>query len=662
MPFDFSLTRSKPTPHIRVAVDLETYLLGPTIQAPPIVAMGFSLDGGKVNIVAANDPAFDRVVEALFADPSCRLFGHNIRYDIACLLAHGAQLKLDNWPEMILGAAHDDRVTCTLIRETLLRIAIANPMKLSVKYNLEACCNEWGTKTRPNKADEWRLKYGQLAALAPAEWPSEVRKYLEEDIRSVDELYVLQGARHGQWLVDQYRQTRASISLYLMQCWGFRTDPVAAEKLVRETEADLAEAAEICLQHGLIRENGTRDLKAATARLVEAFESRGLPVPRGKVTEKMVEKAGDDGCLGNVKLDEDACVRSGDLVLLAYTKASQAATLLSKAKRYCKPVIQASFETVMNTGRTSCRQGTDPKPGFAPKSWGGQLQNLPRAEGVRECLVSRPGRVLLDIDYAAMELRTLAQIEKWLFGSSTLGDILNDPKRCPHVELGAAILEIPVADAYEMKKTDPKGFKQMRQLAKGFNFGGPGGSGAEAMVKYCKAGYDVDISVELARKVLALLKSFYPERQKYLKRSGEKTRTASGRARETLPYSGFVRGGMSFTEYSNFPFQALAATCGKEAMWRVTLECYADPTSPLYGARAVDFIHDQLLVEADEEGFRQAAKRLEELWKDGAQDICPDILIMAETAVSRRWTKAAGDPVFIGGELAIFEDFVAAKG
>ena len=119
---------------------------------------------------------------------------------------------------------------------------------------------------------------------------------------------------------------------------------------------------------------------------------------------------------------------------------------------------------------------------------------------------------------------------------------------------------------------------------------------------------------------------------------------------------------MSYTERANFPFQALAATCAKEAMWRIFVECYAVPESPLYGTRPVNFVHDQILAETDEAGYEAATNRLEALWVGGAQDILTDVLVLAPAAVSRRWSKASGDPVhWPDGRLAVYEDWLAAQ-
>jgi hypothetical protein len=732
--FDFSLTRQMAKPYIRVAFDLETFLIAPCVQAPPPVAMGFKVNGGKTHIVMANDPSFRSVVECLFLDDRIQLFAHSAKFDCAVLMAYGAMIgKSVEWARMILGALHVDRVTCTNVREILYHIALAKyDMDEGFKTNLGACAERWNTPTRPNKEDPWRQKWGTLANLHVRDLPHDARKYLVEDVDALDEVYCAQETK-APWLLDQYRQTRSSVSLYLKQCWGFRSDPVQAKALYDKTAKELAEATELCKNTYVTytktktrsvkkqkvtfeveetkpvrNPDGSANKKAAEAYMVQWCAKNGVPVPRGDITEKMEDKGLVEG---NVKLNDEACRATKDPVLIAYAESGQAAGLLGKVKRWSMPVLQPSYEGPKATGRTSVKQGSDPKPGEAPKAYGVQVQNPPKAvmgecpacrgggckeckfegevevPGVREIMVARECCVILDIDFTGLEQCMLAQMEYWFFGHSALGEIIKDEKRSALVETGARIMKLSVEEGYALKKKEPKAFKEMRNMAKGPEYGSPGGMAWKRGIDYCWQNYGVRVSEELAKEIFGwrgkdetgrfvevdgVIKTIYPERKPYLNimqtgicpanRVGAKVSRGSRGFRVTHPYSLRVRGGVGYTDGNNGWFQGLGSDCARESDWRVTVECYAVPESPLFGWRALAFVHDQNLLEGPEANYRAAAKRLEELWVGGAQDICTDVVIRAKPAAVRRWSKAGGDAVYWeDGSLAIYEDFLLAQ-
>lgn len=702
----------------RMDFDFEGGLIAPGCQAPPIAAWGFRLASEKrTHIVMANDPAFRRLWRWALEDRSLLLTGHHVRFDFACLLAYEPE-----WAELIFQKFDDNGATCTLIRDTLIRIARANPMLDNLPYNLGAAYKMYCPqgKLGVDKEDPWRLRWYELAGKSVPEIRAtapEALRYLEIDVESQGAVYEAQDAAWGSqgWLLDQFNQTRASFALYLAQCWGFTTDLAAAAELHEKTKAALDEAARVCEQHGLVVD-GKRKIAAAAARQEAAYARQGLPVPRGAVTEKAKAKAHREAVeeleargvdtfaaeemakaeverlLGNVVLDEEACIASGDPVMVAYSQVSQASLLLGKVRRLGRGLIQASYNTIVDSGRTSCSQGKDPKRGQGWKAWGSQMQNPPREvldpcracggsgvqaaddcpackgkggkpiPGMRECFVARPGYVLVSIDYDAFELRTWAQCCRWMVGYSALGDILNDPKRDPHVEMGASIHRISAAAAYALKATDKKLFKALRQVAKAANFGLPGGMGAERFVSSAWDSYQVKLgdtpeeALAEAKRIIAAWKTTYPEAEPYLDLIGQLVGPRGSRTRIVQHYSARVRGGVGFCDAANSFFQGLAADGAKRAMWLVCREMYARRSSPLFGSRIVAFIHDELLVEIPMAQLQPAAKRLQELWTGGAQEVIPDVLITAAPAASFRWSKAAGDPVYdAAGRLIPFE-------
>jgi len=181
------------------------------------------------------------------------------------------------------------------------------------------------------------------------------------------------------------------------------------------------------------------------------------------------------------------------------------------------------------------------------------------------------------------------------------------------------------------------------------NFGYPGGLGADKFVGYAKAMASVTITLERSKQIRNAWFRRWPEMQRYF----EHVAMIAGRLGEGVvisPRSGFVRGGLAFTQLANHYFQSLTATGAKDALWHVSRECYSDPGSPLWSCRPVIFAHDEILNEMPEDRASAAAERQTEVMIDVMKKWIPDIPIKASAVLMRRWYKGA-KPVRRDGKL-----------
>ena len=100
----------------------------------------------------------------------------------------------------------------------------------------------------------------------------------------------------------------------------------------------------------------------------------------------------------------------------------------------------------------------------------------------------------------------------------------------------------------------------------------------------------------------------------------------------------------------NFPFQSLAAVISKRALWLIYLD------SLKLGYKLICFVHDEAIVECKEEIANEVAEHVKQCMLQAAHDIIPEMLMKAEPAMMRRWSKDA-EPVFDeNGKLIPFED------
>lgn len=303
---------------------------------------------------------------------------------------------------------------------------------------------------------------------------------------------------------------------------------------------------------------------------------------------------------------------------------------------------------------------------------------LSEAQFVESLKRERPPNVLLSVDGDACELRTWAQCNYELFGFSDLGEILNNPKRCPHIEFGtlikgkqndqAADWADRFAYGYALKKAkDPdsrSAIKKLRNLAKGPNFGLPGGMGAERLMDYCRVGYGTILTLAEAKSICALWRSMYREAQMYL--DWVKSQVGKQRGSRTAIeqfYSKRLRGNVGFCDGANGFFQGLAADAFKAVGWALAKEAYCATNSPFYGARSVDFIHDEHVYCVSRDRCHEAGYRMRDITVEVWQRYCPDVLVTASPAAMYRLSKPAGDPYHIkdgkladDGELIPFEE------
>jgi DNA polymerase I-like protein with 3'-5' exonuclease and polymerase domains len=297
------------------------------------------------------------------------------------------------------------------------------------------------------------------------------------------------------------------------------------------------------------------------------------------------------------------------------------------------------------------------------------LQQQSRKGGVRECFVSRPGRVFCSVDFDTAELRGLSQITID-FGLSChrMADALNAGLD-PHVGVAADLLGLTYGDAAAKLKAEAAALKagtviqspdttpvtDRRQLAKVLNFGLPGGLGAKTFVGYA-AGQGVEVSEVQAVDLKKRWLESWPEMKEYFARIAASMDLGTCASRVMHPRSNRVRGYVKYTAAANGYFQGLVADMAKAALWAVVRECFLEHLgSPLFGTRPSMFIHDEIIAEVPETRATEAAERMAVTMCEAAQKWLPDVKVTAAPALMRRWYKNAKEVRGPNGELLPWE-------
>lgn len=431
--------------------------------------------------------------------------------------------------------------------------------------------------------------------------------------------------------------------------------------LKAELDHDLPEALEIwaeLLRAGLVRWVYKKGMNAARARMFAVCLLKHKPIPH---TDKFDPER--DAFNEKIAIDSDSCRLSEDVGLIAYAELTHAGKMLTgdipTLKKGVDRPIHTHYEVLLETGRISSAGPNVTNRARGEGKEVKQRDGTMRAghAGDRECFACRPGNALIDCDYPQLELYALAQCCRWVLGYSTLGDVLVAGKD-PHTAFAALIAG---GITYEEAKLRAKA-KSLpeRDAAKGCNFGRPGGLGAETMVSYAAKSYGVVRSQDQWEELFKLWDQQWPEMPEYFEYING-LESEDGKFAIVTPATGLLRAGATYCAACNHNYQALGAAVAKRAGWYVFKACYVPGVdADLFGCMPVNFIHDQLLVEAPKERAAAAAARVEYWMGLAASELMPDygptMAANTEAILCARYSKMAEKVVGADGSLEVWED------
>jgi len=637
-----------------IAFDTETHVITPENPVPHLVCVSFADEKGNVGLL-------DAITGAKFFEQCLRrgdaIIGHNIAFDCAVLIKARPECSDAVW------AAYDEhRILDTMVREKLINIAknelVFRPVEENedepgdetferVHYTLAALAQRYLGWELNKSEDGWRMRYAELDGTPIAEWPAEAVEYSKRDAESTLQVFLRQ-ALAGIETPDFETQCQHAWALQLMRVQGMTCDIQDVSRLELLLSRVREESRGRLFQTGIYYNTRKRTIKLAKntkyvkERVIAVYANLGMRAPLTKP-----DKDGKGG--GAVSISRETLEKSGDPELMELAQLSkidkQLDTYLPMLRQGGEDPIRARFNVLVSSGRTSCS--------------GPNLQNLPRGfskadrqrwgipdfVGVRECFSAPRGKVWISADYSQLELCTLAQSNLFLFGDSAMADAIN-AGRDLHLDFAAQMLKVSYDDAVR-RKGEPD-FKNGRQFGKVFNFGKPGGLGADKLVEFADKTYGVKMTKIQAQRYGEVWLKRWPEMVKYFKHVGDKVRSGPTTFRQFV--SRRLRGGCGYTDGCNTYFQGLAADGAKWALYQVTRECFLDRNSPLFGSRPVCFIHDEIILESPDAAAHNAAMRLCEVMKTAMEVYVPDVLIRVEPAMMRKWYKDA-EPVWENGRL-----------
>lgn len=268
--------------------------------------------------------------------------------------------------------------------------------------------------------------------------------------------------------------------------------------------------------------------------------------------------------------------------------------------------IHANFHQIgAPTGRMAC---TNPN-----------VQQVPHSVEYRRCFRAPEGRKLVIADYSQIELRILA-------------DFTGDEGFINAFQSGADLHRVTAAQVFNVPLEEVTG--DQRSFAKRLNFGVVYGIGAQRFSMM--TGLSQTESEDLLRRYFSTYRALdIWLRDAAIKALRERTaRTASGRmARFNFDPADKQAASLAQRNGKNTPIQGSSADILKRA-----LRLLHDKLRGT-GARIVNMIHDEIVVEADEAEAEDVGKIVEDAMCKAGEEYVKKVPVKVETEIADAWVK-----------------------
>lgn len=601
-----------------VAVDLETF--------PPDKAL--DPRRGKIKLISVATGGVNALVDATRVDPgpllevlkNKRLIFHNAKFDLSFL-------------RRASGFEHEGEVVDTMILHRLLHFATGKRAKeggmLKVKERglsqglADVAFQYLGEKLeKSEQASDWSaptLSEEQLAyalkdsAILLRLKDAMLERILELGMKAVAEL-----------------EGRALLGITWCEDSGIALDEAEWLRLAADAE-DRAARAKVELDAAApdyhAGEGWNWGSPAQVARALEllGFDTDNLPETAGgrpSTTEEALKKVADPPSAARLARAL-LRYRAAEKHVRTYgRKWVEPPTFRPRAKKhrwdkkyqwFVDGRIHTSFTQVVRTGRMSSREPN--------------IQNLPNEGAYRAAFRAPEGRALVVADYSQIELLLAAVIAP----EPTMLAALEDGEDL-HTKTAKAMLR--------GKEVSPEELIAYRRRAKAVNFGFLYGMQAKSFVRYARAKYDLEVSLEEAESYKKAFFATYPgltnwhaRERKKANAGRELVRTPLGRVRKvSLAYRHWHKGWAPyFPERVNAPVQGAGADAIKAALALLYETRREQPGDPF----PVDVVHDEIVLEVAAEHAERAEAWVSECLVRGARQVTevPDLPVKVETRI-----------------------------
>lgn len=485
-----------------VAFDTETVASPDIDRKSPELVLATASDGAKTFVIRRED-----VPEFLLVNGGAEFVGHNVAFDFWVVLdwLEGLSHSLSRqvwWEVFDSGRAHD-----TMLLDQLVRLAKGDWAKGGVKpRNLEEVSLQYCPGHAANKEmggeDPYRMRFGEL--LGVVNWglmDPGFFDYAARDALATYHAYLAlkkeAEALQSPWVpgegeeryacypdcvgrfgpLTEAVQVKGSVALRGVTLRGMCVDRDYALALDGEYRDRVKADWDFLLENypGWFQyKKKTGELQRTPKGNFYSTSNKALAdILESVATDLGIDSVKSKGKLGGTSTSEKAWSPYADRhpFIEKWVRVKQSNSVLKFFDVFHRLPpegdgqyrVHPGYITLKNTGRTGC-SGKDRKKGGRGFDYPNVQQTI-RGSDFRKIYVASPGHKLLTIDYAAIELRTLAAVCYAMFGSSVLGDVIK-AGRDPHAYTAAMINGVPYEEFLSWKATRVEKFKKDRQGAK----------------------------------------------------------------------------------------------------------------------------------------------------------------------------------------------------
>lgn len=611
-----------------IALDNETHLIGRFNTSPKMICTTACAGPSYKDVELVKwDEGAEELWGDILATPSISIVGQNIAYDMRTTAARFPKLL-----PAIFKAYRENRVTDISVRQQLWDIARGNVHKedklnsYSLGWLVKLLFNE---KVAGKEGDDiWRLRYSELEFIHSSDWPAEATEYAKKDPWYTWRVWDAQNEVQDE-IRGEFVKTFTAFSLSLAECRGMRTDAQKValfeqhhRAVTDELQAELIDAGLLAWEKG----RWVKKIKPAIARIKNACEARGIPVPLTETGK-------------SIATDKVACLLSQDKLMIQRVKYALAEKMLTTYL----PVAQAGITGPITTRFAMAGTGRTTSSSPRPPLIGSNIQTAPRLGGYRECHVPRSGYVFGAADISGAELHTLAQKCLDVLGYTVLGDRLQNGDDI-HGVMGARLLRMEESEYFELLKAGDKKAKDARQDAKAANFGFPGGMHENTFVITQIKQRERFWTHAEAHYLRETWLDTFPEMQEYFRYCNDEL-GPTRRAIVEINHLGMLRCVRTFNQIANTFFQAPAAAGALDGLNEIVYRSFCDRDSALFGSRLCDFVHDENIMEMPPEKAPDAVVLMAHIMEKEFEKSAPDFPVEVEPVLMSYWSKDA-KPVF----------------